>query len=80
MSLGFAPLAAFSLLSKRLTLHFFFLLPLFKNSPVSHRGAWSQAITQEQILPGSDLGITQCHRYPICRHKHVCVPKKCILR
>ena len=25
---------------------------------------------------GINLGITQCHRYPICHHKHVCVPKK----
>ena len=36
------------------------------------------------ILPrfdlGINLGITECHRYPICRHKHVFVPKKCILR
>ena len=24
---------------------------------------WSKTITREQILPGSDLGITQCHRY-----------------
>ena len=48
--------------------------------------AWSlslidyQAITREQILPGSDLGITQCHSYPICRYKHVSSPKKIVLR
>ena len=41
---------------------------------------WSQAITREQILSGSDLRIKQCHKHPICRHKHVCVPKKWLLR
>ena len=29
---------------------------------------------------GSDLGITQCHSYPICRYKHVSAPKKIVLR
>ena len=36
------------------------------NSPFPHHRAWSQAITLEQILTGSDL-TTECHRYPICK-------------
>ena len=83
MSPGFAPLTSFSLLSNRLTLHFFFCSLYFKILQFPTMEPGSRLLPENKFcldLIWVSRSVIDTQYVVINMYVHVCVPTKCILR